>query len=85
MKIPDIEVIRHGWNYEMCLENEEAFVAYDTVRNEYVAACKEQKGWGYGLGSYYYNIVCGDFKKCKKYFEKYSPKSMEIIKQMTRG
>jgi len=63
------------------LENDKALVIYSPfnttingkeVDHYYTAYSKEIKGCEYTLSGLYVNSTTGDFKKCKKAFEKYS-------------
>ena len=63
------------------LENDKAIVIYTPCRitingkdaeNYYTAYSKEIKGNEYSISGLYVNSVTGDFKKCKKAFDKYS-------------
>ena len=63
------------------LENSEAMVLYSERYGNYYAIDKKQKGNGYGISPFYHNFVIGDFKKCKKYFEKYSKETVEKLRE----
>lgn len=80
MKIDNITSIERSWCYTKVLENSEALVVYDCREGSYMAIEKKVKGNGYGISPYYHNAVMGDFKKCKRYFEKYSPETMKALK-----
>lgn len=63
------------------LENDKAIVIYSPfkttingkeVDHYYTAYSKEIKGSEYAKSGLYVNSTTGDFKKCKKAFEKYS-------------
>lgn len=54
------------------LENKEAVVLY-FGGGYYMAVSKEIKGKEYTFSGLYHNSTAGNFKRCKKAFEKYSP------------
>lgn len=68
-------------HYAPVLENKQSIVVYDEKNNIYYAVSKETKGNGYGISPFYHNFVMGDFKKCKKYFEKYSKETMDKLRE----
>ena len=67
------------------LENKEAFVIYFEIGGSYMAVDKTIKGKEYTFSGLYHRSTSGDFKRCKKAFEKYSPESMKMIQEMARG
>ena len=81
-------MIKHDeyWRYDseqFCkkvLENSEAFVVYFERCGDYMAIDKETRGKEYTLGGLYNRSTSGDFKRCKKAFEKYSPKTMQALR-----
>lgn len=61
---------------QIVLENDEAVVIHIDAEM-YIAISKEEKGTQYSFSGLYHNSTEGNFKKCKRAFEKYSPKMME--------
>ena len=65
-------------SFDKVLENDEAMLVY--FRDDYyMAISKQRKGMEYTYSGFYYNSTCGDFKRCKKAFEKYSPETMKRL------
>ena len=77
IKRDDFEnVMYHG--AQKVYENEEAVMVY-ICEDYYMAVSKELKGEEYTYSGLYYNSTKGNFKRCKKAFEKYSPKTMKAL------
>lgn len=61
------------------LENNEAVVLYFERSGKYEAIEKRLSGKEYTYSGLYHRSTSGDFKRCKKAFEKYSPKTMMAL------
>lgn len=75
------------------LENKEAVLLYmengwsdwkmgvEVKPGEYLSICKKP-GWSQWLGDFeIYKSTKGNFQRCKKAYEKYSPNEMEILRR----
>jgi hypothetical protein len=76
----EIRFIRDDEIYTVCYENTEACMARNNRYGDYIAYEKEMRGNGYGISPFYHRSTRGDFKRCKKAFEKYSPKTMQALR-----
>lgn len=65
-------------SFDKVLENEEAMLVY-FGDDDYMAISKQRKGMEYTYSGFYYNSTRGDFNRCKKAFEKYSPETMKRL------
>lgn len=54
------------------LENDKAVVVYFEIDGKYMAIEKATSGKEYTFSGLYHRSTRGDFKRCKKAFEKYS-------------
>lgn len=54
------------------LENRKAVVVYFELSGSYMAIEKQTSGKEYTFSGLYHRSTRGDFKRCKKAFEKYS-------------
>lgn len=68
--------IRRSGKCVKVLENSEAELIYNETTGEYIAIEKAVTYTNYGDC---WHSTKGSFKRCKKAFEKYSPKSMAAI------
>lgn len=68
--------------FDKVFENEEAMLVYFPNGGDYMAISKQRKGMEYTYSGFYYNSTSGNFQRCKKAFEKYSPKTMQRLQMM---